>query len=294
MRVFLSALLALTALASQPVSVQQPIDPFLEMANAERAFAARAVVAGWKQAFLEFFADEAIGFDGEAGPAKEQIRRNPDPPANAQLLWEPRFGDIAASGDLGWLTGPVTSINPARQPPTRYSTYFSVWKRQADGTFKVVIDIGAGAPGLVAFAPGLTRANTSDRYVGNDTREAATQALALTDAAVNAVSSGSREGLLGRLAPDGRLHRDGWDPIRGPDAASLFLTNDSDARRSVSRFAEVAASRDLGYTWGTYSAPATTRNGAPVAAESGHYARVWVRGRDGAWRVALDILQPGA
>jgi hypothetical protein len=47
-----------------------------------------------------------VGFDGQSGPAKDQIRANPDPPADLQLIWEPRFGDIAASGDLGYLTGP--------------------------------------------------------------------------------------------------------------------------------------------------------------------------------------------
>jgi ketosteroid isomerase-like protein len=251
-------------------------------------------VVGWKQSFLEFFADSAIGFDGEAGPAKEQIRKNPDPPAGFQLLWEPRFGDIAASGDLGWLTGPSTSINPARQPSTRYGAYSSVWKRQADGTFKVVLDVGVNAPGQVEFAPGLTRANRSDRYAGNDTMEAATQSLARADAGVNAVSIGSRDGLLGMLAPDGRIHRPGWAPFIGPQAAATWLSTDPDARRNVTRFAEVAASRDLGYTWGSYSAPAIIRNGEPVAAESGHYARVWARFRDGSWRIALDVLQPGA
>lgn len=64
--------------------------PLLQMVEAERAFAARALVAGWKQSFLEYFSDAAIGFDGGAGPARDQIRKNPDPPPDFQLLWEPR------------------------------------------------------------------------------------------------------------------------------------------------------------------------------------------------------------
>jgi ketosteroid isomerase-like protein len=257
--------------------VQQARDPFLEMADTERTFAARAKDVGWKQSFLEFFADDAVGFDGGAGPAKEQIRKNPDPPRDFQLLWEPRFGDMAASGDLGWLTGPSTSINPAR--PTRYGTYSSVWKRQADGTFKVVIDVGTTTPGPVTFAPGLTRANQADRYAGTDTVQAATQALALADAGVNANAIASREGMLSVLAVDGRLHRNGWDPFIGRAAVEIGLNKDPELARTT-RFAEVAASRDLGYTWGT--------------AGSGHYARVWRRNRDGAWRVALDVYLPGA
>ena len=57
------------------------------MVDTERAFAARAKVVGWKQAFLEYFADEAIGFDGEqTGSAKAQFRTLPDPPRDMQLL----------------------------------------------------------------------------------------------------------------------------------------------------------------------------------------------------------------
>lgn len=67
--------------------------PFLQMVDAEWAFAARARVVGWKQAFLEYFADDAVGFDGtQSGPAKDQIRKQPDPPKDVQLLWEPDTG----------------------------------------------------------------------------------------------------------------------------------------------------------------------------------------------------------
>src|SRR5690348_3884319 len=105
----LPASASLAASASQISSTT----PLQKMADTERAFAARAKVVGWKQAFLEYFADSAIGFDGEtAGPAKDQLRQVPDPPKDLQLLWEPRFGDISANGELGWLTGPSTSINP--------------------------------------------------------------------------------------------------------------------------------------------------------------------------------------
>ena len=98
------------------------------MIEAERAFAARALVIGWKQAFLEYFAPDALGFDeGQVGLARDQIAKVPDPPADLQLIWEPRFGDIAGSGDLGYLTGPVRNVRASRDgaahdiPTTRAS-----------------------------------------------------------------------------------------------------------------------------------------------------------------------------
>src|SRR5262245_3682664 len=152
-----------------------------QMADTERAFAKRATVIGWKQAFLEYFADDAIGFDGvKAGSAKDQLRKIPDPPKDAQLLWEPRYGDIAASGELGWLTGPSTSINPARNNGApRYGNYASVWRRQRDGTFKVIIDVGINTSEPVKFADGFTRAPSVNRYAGS---EGAVGSRALSDA----------------------------------------------------------------------------------------------------------------
>src|SRR5215831_10858240 len=131
-----------------------------DMVRTEQRFAARALAAGWKAAFLEYFADDAVGFDGERTiKAKDDFRAQPDPPKGLQLIWEPRYGDISASGDLGYLTGPVQTINSARdngQP--RPAIYASIWKRQPDGTFKVVMDMGVPTPGAVSFAKGFTRA----------------------------------------------------------------------------------------------------------------------------------------
>ena len=106
------------------------------MIETERAFAARALVIGWKQAFLEYFAPDALGFDhGQVGLAREQNRKDPDPPPDLQLIWEPRFGDMAGSGDLGYLTGPVRNVRASRDedgpgiPTTRASGNGSVTAR---------------------------------------------------------------------------------------------------------------------------------------------------------------------
>src|SRR4030095_2944424 len=111
-------------------------DALDDMVRAEQRFAARALAVGWKQAFLEYFADSASGFDGDqVVPAKELFRKLPDPPKDSRLIWEPRWGDIASSGDFGYLTGPVRRINPAaNEGRPQHLIYTSVWKRQADGS----------------------------------------------------------------------------------------------------------------------------------------------------------------
>jgi hypothetical protein len=54
----------------QPVELPHALT---QMVEAERAFAARALVVGWKRSFLEFFADDAMGFaKGEAGLPRQR------------------------------------------------------------------------------------------------------------------------------------------------------------------------------------------------------------------------------
>jgi hypothetical protein len=71
----------------------------------------------------------------------------------------PVTGDVARAGDLGYTTGPwVRSERKPGGKPLAYGWYFTVWKRQVDGTWKVAADIGTttpahGLPGTDAFRP---------------------------------------------------------------------------------------------------------------------------------------------
>jgi ketosteroid isomerase-like protein len=279
------ALTAAVAIAAAPLLFAQT-SALNDMVRTEQRFAARAQAAGWKAAFLEYFADDALAFDGERTvSAKGQFRAQPDPPKGLQLIWEPRYGDVSASGELGYLTGPVQSIDPARdngQP--RYSIYASIWKRQPDGTFKVVMDVGVPTPAAVSFAKGFTRAPHADGNASSASTSA-TPSLRDADAALtSAARSGQADAYRGRLAPSARLHRPGVMPLVGDKAILAWLASQPAYASGESRFAEAATSGDLGYTWGHYAI-----NGS---LERGFYVRAWTRERDGSWRVALDVLQP--
>ncbi|PYQ68968.1 MAG: hypothetical protein DMG01_29935 [Acidobacteria bacterium] len=42
--------------------------------------------------------------------------------------------------------------------------YFSIWRKQANGSYKVFIDQGIGTPNAPSFAPDFTRADATDRF----------------------------------------------------------------------------------------------------------------------------------
>lgn len=259
-----------------------------QMVEAERAFAARAIVAGWKAAFLEYFAENAIGFDsGNVGLARDQIGANPDPPKDHRLIWEPRYGDVAASGELGYLTGPVRSILPSRDNGRpRHSTYVSIWKRERDGSFKVVIDVGVNTPAAVPFPAGFTRAASANRFTGD--YDDTTPPLSAADGVLNsALRTGQAAAYRGRLAPGARFHRQNTLPIVGERNVTRWLASQPAYAAADSRYAEAARSGDLGYTWGTYAIGPRQK-----PAQQGFYVRVWERERNGQWKIALDVLQP--
>jgi len=282
------AALALAALTPAPGFVAQgDIPPALEvMADTERAFSARASETNWRDAFIEFFADEAVSFQPGPGPARERLRQVPAPkPGTPAFQWEPRTGDVAASGDLGYLTGPVT-FPPGPDGKARYGCYFSVWKKQADGTFKVILDAGIQPPSAPEFAPGFVRA--PGRAVGTPPASRAEAERSLLEADRALASGMARDGAataFGQaLHAGGRLHRNGFLPLTSRDAALAWLRTQVVSQTSEPLKSETGASGDLGYTWGK-----TAVTGADGKATEAYYIRVWTLGAGGRWQLVADI-----
>src|SRR5262245_41268255 len=148
--------LALTLASAAVVRSDTVPAALAEMANTERAFAKMAADRSIRDAFIEYFADESVSFNPAPGPARQRLKDNANAfPAGMKLRWEPRVGDIAASGDIGYLTGPTEFSVPGK--PAGYGNYFSVWKKQSDGTYRVILDVGASQPEKLAFADGFVR-----------------------------------------------------------------------------------------------------------------------------------------
>src|SRR5688572_28228116 len=120
-----------------------------ELADAERSFAAETVKVGFHDGFIKYFADDGIGFGPHPERTKEVLQKRPAGTGARTVIfnWAPMFGDISQAGDMGYTTGPVLYTNISANPkPPRHGVYFSVWQKQSDGTWKVVIDMGVDTP----------------------------------------------------------------------------------------------------------------------------------------------------
>jgi ketosteroid isomerase-like protein len=58
------------------------------------------------------------------------------------IKWAPTKAEVARSGDIGytWGTYELTMNGPKGKPLTDHGKYVEIWKKQADGSWKVVVD----------------------------------------------------------------------------------------------------------------------------------------------------------
>jgi hypothetical protein len=250
------------------------------MVSTERAFAASAAELGVRDAFLTFFADDAVqiaaGSDGAhttVSPAKAGLRTlgQPKLPLLSRLMWEPFTGHVSGDGTLGWLTGGYANLSLVTKEVVAQGAYFSVWKRQGDGTWRVWLDEGISLPSVWQDASPFRIAPEPDLGGVGGMGET-------IDAAERSVAAGGAAWQQ-RLAKDVRLHRDGKMPFVGRDDAIAWAQAAWKAVRYTSIRTEVAGSDDLGVTLGGYDA---------TPAEHGTWVRVWKRNHAGEWRIVFE------
>jgi ketosteroid isomerase-like protein len=114
----------------------------------EAEFAADVAQHG-HDAFVSHFAEEGVEVvDGGGFNNKEAIRKQPAWPEGTSLTWTPIKADMASSGDLGYTYGNYvyTAKNKEGKTVTSYGKYTSIWKKQKDGQWKVVVDVGNSSP----------------------------------------------------------------------------------------------------------------------------------------------------
>src|SRR5262245_47358125 len=122
------------------LAVIAALSPFDQVVAAERAFAAASVERGQHPAFLEYLASDANTFGPL--PAPGRAAHEGKPKSSSTLRWGPEWVAVASSGDLALSTGPWELRRPG--PPAVKVTgwFFSIWKKQADGAWKVAVDSG--------------------------------------------------------------------------------------------------------------------------------------------------------
>jgi ketosteroid isomerase-like protein len=101
-------------------------------------------------AFLTYFAEDGVEVvDGGGFDNKDAMRKQSPWPEGTTLTWTPVKAEMAASGELGYTYGNYvyTAKNKDGKVVANYGKYTSIWRKQKDGQWKVVVDMGNSSPG---------------------------------------------------------------------------------------------------------------------------------------------------
>ncbi len=274
MRVLILVFVFFSALSAQKKSAAE------ELADAERAFSALSEKNGIKESFLQYLADDCIMFNPHPVNGKELYRKRK--PSPTYLTWYPTFVEVSASGDFGISTGPW-ELRPSKNDTTvMYGHYFSVWKKQTNGEWKVIIDNGLGYPQSEKRAEkGIFRTmkgNGSRGQAGSN----AEQILDLERSFASVLEkNGSKKAYEIYSANDIRLYRKGVFPAGTKSGAQKLISSEMKKQKLFPVAAQIASSGDLGYAYGY------TISGK---SDSCMYIRVWRN--DSGWKIAADLLEP--
>ncbi len=285
--------LAIALLALLPIAPALAADAGLnaaqqEMVDAERAFVRLAAERGFRDSFYEYFADDGIAFNPHPFRVRTALANQPASPGPMGAVWAPVYGDIAQSGELGWNTGPLV-FEGKNGEPDRHGMFFSVWKRQADGKFKVVLDVGSDTPTAVVpmDAPVQSSYRAAASPAARQDVAAATSALLAIEREFLATAESQSLGRAygSRLSEEARVHRPGAMPVTGRVALNEWANTQEGKFRGETLEADVSRSGELGYTYGNYESTSEVP-------KAGYFARVWKRDPKGDWRIVMDTVSP--
>lgn len=113
----------------------------------DREFAQMSRESGQAAAFYHFLAEDALTLRATGDPAIG--RGSADHPQDGTTLtWEPKTAAVARSGDLGytWGTYELTVPVAAGPPKVTQGKYANVWRKDPQGRWRVVLDIGNSPP----------------------------------------------------------------------------------------------------------------------------------------------------
>jgi len=286
---FRNAFLAALVLASRSEPASGAANSADEVLAEDRIFAAMSVDRGQAAAFEEFLTGDAIIFRPGAVVAQDWLATHEQ--GGGRLEWTPSAGAADCSGAWAVTTGPWTYSSPEGDESAS-GHYLSIWRREPDGHWRVVLDNGVDDdPGSEPLSPlqsvfaGFWPASSGKgcRIDGG----AAGLKTAEQDLNESVAADGLARALVGVAAVGALAYRDDTVPglIAAAAAADGRYGRGSQAR---TQFVSIEPDSDFGFSYGIVEArPASPSQ--PAARAS--YVRIWCReGRK--WRVAIDMLTP--
>src|ERR1700752_375186 len=271
-------------------SIVQGQIPLVDMVMTEHAFADLAAEKNTRDAFMKFIADDGLLFRPGAVNGKKWMNEHPLPPSDKRplLAWRPFFAGMSVSGDMRFTTGPWEFKGDSKdEKPSGYGHFVTVWKKQPDGSWKFVVDLGISHPqsGGNLQAHWIPEGTEGEKFkpvgiaVSRESlldRDRKYAAAALNEGLAKAFATFAATGV--------RLYRANNLPYIGRDASSEAIAKTKGQVTWQPIASDTSRAGDLGYTHGTYEVADDTKK----VIEHGSYVRIWKK-QSGIWQIVMDV-----
>lgn len=261
--------------------------------NSERAFSRLSEEKGIREAFLTYLADDSVVFLPRPVPGRKAYEGAPaDSPT--LLTWEPAYAEVSPAGDLGYTTGPyqARSRNDSAAP-LRFGHYVSIWQRQPNGLWRVVLDIGVRHP-QPGFKPLEVMTKTDARRPRRLVRVDKFRELNLllkveAEFSAKAAADGVLAAYLAYADADVKVYREGKLPGAGTDALRRAYASFAGKQTWAPVDGDVSRYGTLGFIFGTAEARSGVASDPPAGLS---YLRIWRKNPEGLWKITLDLSIP--
>lgn len=137
---------------NKPAPTGISTDPQAELLSADKAFSAKSAANGMKAAFLEYIDSNGVLLRPDIAPLE-----GADAVAYLAALndsgfvyeWQPKKATVSSSRDLGFTYG-TYRVSSSLPDTMLFGTYVTVWKKNAAGEWKFILDSGNEGTGETA------------------------------------------------------------------------------------------------------------------------------------------------
>jgi ketosteroid isomerase-like protein len=251
------------------------------LVDAERAFARMAKEKNTRDAFLANLIDESISFSPgitKAKPFWEKLKAGTD-----WLYWQPVYADISSSGDFGYTTGPWSYSKNKKETPTAFGEYITVWQKQADGKWKILIDAGINHDTYAVDGHHVTTSTIPAQPSVSAAKSFKDELAALEDSFIKESPTDILKAYTHHASPEIKFFRQN----KFPSTSVEEVCKTSDVLSFTPVETIVSSAGDMGFTYGTVNI--VKQDAGQQKTNNANYLRVWKK-ENGVWKIVADMI----
>ncbi|QMU28636.1 DUF4440 domain-containing protein [Adhaeribacter radiodurans] len=255
-----------------------------EVINTERYFAKMALTKDTRAAFLAFMSENSLLENKGKLVKGRPIYQFMPPDTSGKLIWDPVVATIAASGDLGYTSGPYKF--QVKGKDVAFGDFATVWEKQADGKWTFVIDLG-NSHGNTGIAWMENEVKTIEPAAEKNQKREKVDLIKIDQNLAAKIQPGTPAGYQEILHPAARLLRTGKAPYVSEAEKKTLFTEKTNLKFKPEGY-KLAAAQDLGVVYG--SCTATTQDSEKDTTLTGVYMHVWRKDPIKGWQLLHESI----